>query len=114
MHGFRIEQPGGSDVLKWQEIDLPDPGPGQIQVKHQTCGVNYIDVYHRSGLYPLPLPTGIGLEACGTVVSVGEGVTSVGVGDRVAYGTGPWALIAKGRMWAPTGSSKCLMPFPMT
>ncbi len=89
MHGFRIEQPGPPDVLKWQEIDLPDPEPGQVQIKHRTCGVNYIDVYHRSGLYPLPLPTGIGLEACGTVVSVGDGVSNLAVGDRVAYGTGP-------------------------
>lgn len=89
MHGFRIDEPGGPDVLKWQKLDLPDPKPGEIQVKHLTCGVNYIDVYHRSGLYPLPMPTGIGLEACGTIVSVGDGVTNRKIGDRVAYGTGP-------------------------
>ncbi len=89
MHGFRITEPGAPDVLKWQEIDLPAPGPGEIQVRHQACGVNYIDVYHRSGLYPLPLPTGIGLEACGTVVAKGDNVSGIAEGDRVAYGTGP-------------------------
>ena len=89
MHGFRIEKPGSPDVLKWQQLELPDPGSGEIQIKHLACGVNYIDVYHRSGLYPLPLPSGIGLEACGIVVSVGNGVTTLKEGDRVAYGTGP-------------------------
>ena len=89
MHGFRFEEPGSPDVLKWQEIDLPEPGPGEIQIKHLSCGVNYIDTYHRSGLYSLPLPSGIGLEACGTVVAIGDGVTSLKEGDRVAYGTGP-------------------------
>ncbi len=95
MLGFRIEEAGGPEVLKWQSIDLPDPAPGEIQIKHLSCGVNYIDIYHRSGLYPLPLPTGIGLEACGIVVALGDGVTALAVGDRVAYGTGPLGAYAE-------------------
>ncbi len=89
MHGFRFDEAGPPDVLKWQKLELADPDPGEVQIKHLTCGVNYIDTYHRSGLYPLPLPSGIGLEACGTVVTLGDDVTSLKVGDRVAYGTGP-------------------------
>ncbi|MAB15485.1 quinone oxidoreductase [Parvibaculum sp.] len=92
---IRIEKQGGPDVMKLEEIDLPAPGAGQITVRHGAIGLNYIDTYHRSGLYPLKLPSGIGLEAAGTVEAVGEGVESIQTGDRVAYGMGPVGAYAE-------------------
>jgi NADPH2:quinone reductase len=86
---IRIEKTGGPEVLRLGEIDLPASGPGFIRVRHKAIGVNFIDTYHRSGLYPVQLPSGLGLEAAGTVEAVGEGVTRFRAGDRVAYATGP-------------------------
>src|SRR5258706_1842097 len=80
---IRFEKTGGSDVLQYVDYDLPPPAKGQVQVKHSAIGVNFIDTYHRTGLYALPLPSGLGSEAAGTVVVVGEGVTRVKPGDRV-------------------------------
>ena len=88
-HAIRIEKTGGPEQMKWTEIDLPAPGKGEVQLKHLAVGLNFIDTYHRTGLYPVPLPTGLGLEASAAVEAVGEGVTSLKPGDRVAYGTGP-------------------------
>lgn len=83
---IRIHQHGGPEVLKWEDIDPGQPGPGEALVRHEAVGLNYIDVYHRTGLYPLPaLPATPGLEAAGVVAGIGEGVTEVAVGDRVAY-----------------------------
>jgi NADPH2:quinone reductase len=87
-HAMRIHQPGGPEALKWEEISVADPGPGEARVRHTAIGVNYIDTYHRSGLYKLPLPSGIGSEAAGVVEAVGAGVTDVKPGDRVAYSGG--------------------------
>lgn len=85
-----IDQYGGPDVLKWKEIPVSAPGPGEALVRQTAVGVNFIDVYHRQGLYPLPsLPAAIGSEAAGRVEAVGPGVTDVAVGDRVAYAGGP-------------------------
>ncbi|MEP2285966.1 MAG: quinone oxidoreductase, partial [Nitratireductor sp.] len=92
---IRIEKQGGPEVMKLEEIDLPAPGAGQITVRHGAIGLNYIDTYHRSGLYPLKLPSGIGLEAAGTVEAVGEGVENIQTGDRVAYGMGPVGAYAE-------------------
>lgn len=86
---IRFQQVGGPDVMKLESIELPPPGPGEAQIRHGAIGVNYIDTYHRSGLYPLPLPSGIGVEGAGVVEAVGPGVTQVKVGDRVAYVGGP-------------------------
>ena len=86
---IRISEFGDPSVLQWVDIELPDPPPGQVRVRHTAVGVNFIDTYHRSGLYPLPLPAGIGLEAAGIVEVIGEGVTHLKPGDRVAYGGGP-------------------------
>lgn len=86
---IRIHETGGPDVLRLEEITLPAPGPGEVRIRHTAIGLNYIDTYFRSGLYPAPLPCGLGLEAAGVVEEVGEGVTSLRAGDRVAYGTGP-------------------------
>jgi NADPH2:quinone reductase len=83
---IRIHQHGGPEVLKWEEIDPGQPGSGEALVRHEAVGLNYIDVYHRSGLYPLPaLPAIPGLEAAGVVVAIGPAVSEVAVGDRVAY-----------------------------
>jgi NADPH2:quinone reductase len=82
---IRIHQPGGVEALLLEEIELAPPGPGEARVRHTAIGVNFIDTYHRSGLYKLPLPTGIGSEAAGVVEAVGEGVSNVRPGDRVAY-----------------------------
>ncbi len=82
-----IERTGGPEVIQWATRDLPPPGPGEVRVRHTAVGLNFIDTYHRSGLYPLPLPTGLGGEAAGVVEALGEGVDGLAVGDRVAtYG----------------------------
>lgn len=86
---IRIHETGGPEVMQFEAIDLADPAPGEVQVRHTAIGVNFIDTYHRSGLYPVPLPSGIGLEGAGVVEAVGDGVTTLKVGDRVAYGSGP-------------------------
>jgi NADPH:quinone reductase len=86
----RIHATGGPDVLRAEEVEVPPPGKGEAQLRQTAIGVNMLDTYHRSGLYPLPaLPHGIGAEAAGVVEAVGEGVTEVKVGDRVAYAGGP-------------------------
>jgi NADPH2:quinone reductase len=85
MKAIRIERTGGPEVMDLVDIDLPPPGPGEARVRHTVIGVNFIDTYHRSGLYRLPLPSGLGTEAAGVVEAVGDGVTAVAVGDRVAY-----------------------------
>ena len=86
---IRIHEHGGPEVLRLEDVDAAAPMSGWIRVKHRAIGVNYIDTYHRTGLYPLPLPSGLGLEAAGVVDAVGEGVTQWKEGDRVAYATGP-------------------------
>src|SRR5438132_12905647 len=89
MKAIRFSKPGGPEVLGLQDIDLPPPRAGEVRVKHAAIGVNFIDTYQRSGLYPVPLPSGLGLEAAGVIVAIGENVTTVAIGDRVAYCTGP-------------------------
>ena len=83
---IRIYETGGPDVMRWEDVDPGVPEPGEAQVRHEAVGLNFIDVYHRTGLYPLPaLPATPGLEGAGIVEQIGEGVTEVAVGDRVAY-----------------------------
>ena len=86
-HVIKIHQTGGPEVLHWEETEVGEPGIGQVRIKQTAVGLNYIDVYHRTGLYPLPLPFGPGMEAAGIVDFVGEGVTHLKPGDRVAYGS---------------------------
>ncbi len=86
---IRFHETGGPDVLKLETVDLPLPGPGEARVRHSAIGVNFIDTYHRTGLYKVPMPSGIGKEAAGVVDSVGEGVSAVVPGDRVVYCDGP-------------------------
>jgi NADPH2:quinone reductase len=85
---IRFEKTGGSDVLQYVDYDMPPPAKGQVQVKHTAIGVNFIDTYHRTGLYALPLPSGLGSEAAGEVAAVGDGVTGFQVGQRVGYCSG--------------------------
>ena len=94
---IRFERVGGPEVLQLQTVELPPPAAGEATIRHAAIGLNFIDVYHRTGLYPLPLPAGIGLEAAGVVEAVGEGVTEVAVGDRVAYAGGPVGAYAEAR-----------------
>ncbi len=96
-HAIRIEKTGGPDQMKWVEVDLPAPGKGEVQLKNRAVGLNFIDTYHRTGLYPVALPTGLGLEAAAVVEAVGEGVSGFKVGDRVAHGTGPVGAYAERR-----------------
>jgi NADPH2:quinone reductase len=97
-HAIRIHEYGGPEKMVWEEIPLPSPKPGEALVRHQAVGLNYIDVYFRTGLYKAPsLPATIGMEAAGIVEAVGEGVTHVAPGDRVAYATAPIGAYAEAR-----------------
>lgn len=98
-YGVLIERAGGPEVLQWRKIPVHDPGPGEARVRHTAVGVNFIDVYHRRGIYPLPsLPAVLGQEAAGRVEAVGPGVTEVSVGDRVAYAGGPTGAYSEVRV----------------
>jgi NADPH2:quinone reductase len=97
VHAIRMHDTGGPEVLAWEEIELPPPGPGEVRLRHTAIGLNFIDTYRRSGLYPLPLPATLGTEAAGVVEAIGEGVTGLDVGDRVAYATGPAGAYAEAR-----------------
>lgn len=81
----RMHNAGGPEVLRYEDVDVGDPGPGQVRLRHVAVGLNYADTYFRNGTYPIPLPNGIGVEAAGVVQAVGEGVSNVAVGDRVTY-----------------------------
>src|SRR5439155_12999979 len=96
-HAIRVHQPGGPEVMQWEEVTVGDPGPGQARVRHNAIGLNYIDTYHRSGLYKLPMPTGLGSEGAGLVEAGGAGVTGIKTGYRVAYSGGAPGAIAEGR-----------------
>src|SRR5712692_9139495 len=85
---IRIQQQGGPEVLKWEDVQAGDPGPGEARVRHKACGLNFLDVYQRSGLYKIPLPSGMGNEGAVLVEAIGAGVTQVKEGDRVAYAGG--------------------------
>jgi NADPH2:quinone reductase len=86
---IQISQPGGPEELRLVEVTVGEPGPGEVRIRHHACGVNYIDVYHRTGLYALPLPAGIGMEGAGLIEAVGAGVEHLKVGDRAAYAGPP-------------------------
>src|SRR5687768_4010390 len=82
---IQVQRPGGPEVLEWGSAEIPDPAPGEVRLRHAAIGLNFIDIYHRTGYYPQPLPFTPGVEAAGTVDAVGPGVDHVRVGDRVAY-----------------------------
>lgn len=89
IQAIRIHRTGGPDVLQLDTLELPPPGPGEIQIEHKAIGLNFIEIYWRTGLYPLPMPSVLGTEAAGVVCAVGEGVHEFKEGDRVAYASGP-------------------------
>jgi NADPH2:quinone reductase len=95
---IRIHQPGGPEVLQIEDVEVGAPGAGEARIRQTAIGINYIDTYHRTGLYPLPMPTGIGLEGAGVVEAVGPGVSDVKPGDRVAYAGGPVGAYASERI----------------
>ena len=97
-HAIRIHAHGGPEVMIFEEVAVGAPGPGEARVRHTAIGLNYIDTYHRSGLYKLTLPSGIGMEAAGIVEAVGPGVDVVSPGDRVAYCSGPLGAYSKVRV----------------
>lgn len=98
VHAIRIHEAGGPDKMKWEEVEVGAPGPGQIRLKNSAAGLNYIDTYHRTGLYKLPLPLTLGMEGAGTVTAIGEGVTDIKVGDRVAYASAPLGSYSEERL----------------
>ena len=95
---IRLHQTGGPEALQWEEVEVAEPGEGQARVRHTAIGVNFIDTYHRSGLYPLRLPSGLGSEGAGVVEAVGPGVTHVKPGNHVAYAGGPPGSYAEVRL----------------
>ncbi len=97
---IRFHKTGGPEVLEFEEVDVGDPGAGQARVRHKAIGVNFLDTYQRSGLYPITLPSGTGNEGAGVVEAVGPGVTSVKPGDRVAYTGSPPGSYAEARLFA--------------
>jgi NADPH:quinone reductase len=86
---IRVHTPGGADAMVYEDVQVGDPGPGEARVRNHACGLNFIDVYYRTGLYPMPAPFSLGMEGAGVVEAVGPGVTHVKVGDRVAYAGQP-------------------------
>jgi NADPH2:quinone reductase len=100
---IRIRKPGGPEVMEWTDVEVGDPGPGEARVRLHAAGLNFLDVYHRTGLYPLPLPAGIGQEGAGEVEAVGDGVTEVKAGDRVAFASGPPGSYAEARVMPAKG-----------
>ncbi len=108
-HAIRIHRTGGPEVLRWEEVEVGRPGVGEVRLRHTAVGLNFIDIYHRSGLYPLPsLPVVLGMEAVGVVEEVGAGVTEVKAGDRVAYASGPLGACCEERLMP----AKRLVPLP--
>ncbi|WP_175704241.1 quinone oxidoreductase family protein [Burkholderia ambifaria] len=95
---IRYDQPGGPDVMKWVDVEVSAPKAGEVRIRQQAVGLNYIDVYFRTGLYPQPLPGGLGMEAAGEVTAVGDGVTAFKAGDRVAYVGQPPGAYAQERV----------------
>ena len=96
-HAIRVHTPGGPDQLIWEDVEVTEPGPGQARISQEAAGLNFIDVYHRTGLYPQPLPFIPGVEGAGVVEALGEGVSDLKVGDRVAY-AGPIGGYAEARL----------------
>lgn len=88
-HAIRFHETGGPEVLKWESVEVGDPGAGEVRVRHEAVGLNFADTYFRTGLYPAPLPAGMGVEAAGVVEAVGAGVTGFREGDRVTYTGSP-------------------------
>ncbi len=98
VQAIRFAKTGGPEVLEWQQVEIGKPGPGQVRLRHSAVGLNYIDTYQRSGLYPMTLPSGLGSEAAGIIEEVGPGVSGLKAGDRVAYAGGPLGAYSEARV----------------
>jgi NADPH2:quinone reductase len=98
VHAIQFHEPGGPEVMKWEKVEVGDPGPGEIRVKQTAAGLNFIDIYLRSGARPVPMPNGLGLEGAGEIVAVGGGVTDLAVGDRIGYADLPLGAYAEERV----------------
>lgn len=98
-HAIRIHAHGGPDVLQWESVEVGSPGPGQVRLRQTAAGLNFIDTYHRTGLYPVELPTALGVEGAGVIEEVGEGVEDLAAGDRVAYAGGPLGGYSEQRLF---------------
>jgi NADPH2:quinone reductase len=105
---IQIAQPGAAEAMQVVEVQVGEPGPGEIRIRHKALGLNYIDVYHRSGAYPLPLPASLGMEASGVIEAVGEGVTHLQVGDRAAYASQPPGAYCTARVMP----ARCVVRLP--
>ena len=105
---IRFHETGGPEVLRLENVDVGEPGPGQARVRHTYIAVNFIDIYFRTGRYPLPLPNGLGSDAVGVVEAVGPGVTDIRVGDRVGYLVGPQGAYSEVRVMP----AELLIPLP--
>jgi NADPH:quinone reductase len=97
-HAIRFHKTGGPEVLLWEDVKVSKPGPGEARIRHTAVGLNFVDIYYRSGVYPLPLPSGLGGEGAGVVEEVGPGVTDLKPGDRIAYGAAPIGAYAEERL----------------
>src|SRR5258705_13850416 len=97
-HAIRFHKTGGPEVLVWEEVQVGKPGPGEARIRHTAVGLDFVDIYNRSGLYPAQLPSGLGGEAAGGVEEVGPGVTDLRPGDRGAYGSPPLGGYGEGRL----------------
>jgi NADPH2:quinone reductase len=98
-HAIRIAKTGGPEVLSWEEVEVSEPGQGQVLLRQTAVGLNYIDTYHRSGLYKVEMPSGLGVEGAGVVEKLGAGVSDLKVGDRVAYSSGPLGAYSRHRLF---------------
>lgn len=105
-HAIRFSTNGGPEVLSWEPVEVPAPGPGEVSLRHAAVGLNYIDTYHRRGIYPVALPSGLGVEAVGVITAVGEDVGGLAPGDRVAYAGGPLGAYAEARTLPASGLVK--------
>lgn len=97
-HAIRFHKTGGPEVLVWEEVNVGKPGQGEARIRHTAVGLNFVDIYNRSGVYPAQLPSGLGSEAAGVVEEVGPGVTDLKPGDRVAYGASPLGAYSEARL----------------
>jgi len=98
VQAIRFHKTGGPEVLVWESVEIGKPGPGQVKLRQTAVGLNYVDTYFRGGVYPAPLPSGLGTEGAGIVEEVGPGVSDLKPGDRVAYAGGPLGAYAEARL----------------
>ena len=105
---IRVDQPGGPEAMHLVDLPVGEPAPGEIRIRHHACGLNFIDVYQRSGVYPLPMPLSLGMEGAGVVEAVGEGVTHLKAGDRAAYASNPPGSYSTLRVMP----AKCVVKLP--